>query len=638
MDKRGQITRRTLVGLGVVTALSLPLLPRFAWGGVGGGSWGSSGATAEPGSHFGYDAGWSYSFNGCVWLSASCNCTVGRMTELFLTIRVDAYVACGGIWHPTWSPDMPDTPTYAYVRDDSGTWLTAAYWNIDTTYDHDYYVYMTGASLRIPRRLEDWYCWCGADIKGLGGSAPGTHSIAEASQRIPHHVLVDDVWWKGKVVTIRPRAAEHLYVDSMGGATVEGTNIAGWSITHTTNQNWLVLASTQGHTCLVPVHTGTRPLFMDVKDAVWDDCANVQLWTGNGSSAQSLYLHNLGNGYHLLVFECSGCALDLEAGGQSDGTNLIQYNCYGAWGNVNQHMKFDEPVFRERTAGAMALLGKPEVGNVLRPTDPDVTCVPYNYPATSGLQHRYAWYRGFKSGMCTDLVQAAHETPGYTVTEADEGSYLTCVITAHTRYADVKYQGEVVTPSVRILPTKAMVRFFVDGEVDACYEDRPRRGMPYTVPDEAWQAAEKSDCSGVDGWYRDTTYVLAYENGMTVEEDFDLFAYNRVELAYAMTDRSFLNTAGRRFFLDKALTDPLPDREAALPKGVTVPHGERVTFARGVNVWFADKGRVREVACSPGAYADAQATGSSLRMARITRNTLVYLDWRTIAYDGIALS
>ncbi len=49
------IARRTFLGLGGAAALSLLLAPRLAWGGVGGGSWGSAGATAHPGSHFGYD-------------------------------------------------------------------------------------------------------------------------------------------------------------------------------------------------------------------------------------------------------------------------------------------------------------------------------------------------------------------------------------------------------------------------------------------------------------------------------------------------------------------------------------------------------------------------------------------------------
>ena len=110
------IARRRFLGLGGAAALSLLLAPRLAWGGVGGGSWGSAGATAHPGSHFGYDGGWGYSSNGKVWLAVSCNATVGRMTELFLEVSVTSYYANGGVWSPTWFTDYPDTHVDSFVR------------------------------------------------------------------------------------------------------------------------------------------------------------------------------------------------------------------------------------------------------------------------------------------------------------------------------------------------------------------------------------------------------------------------------------------------------------------------------------------------------------------------------------------
>lgn len=636
--KRGLLTRRALIGLGGAVALVAALGSRVAWGGVGSGPWGAYGATAYPGSRFGYDAGWSYSHNGLVWLSASCNCVIGRMTELFMEVGVDAYVACGGVWNPTWSPDMPDTPTYAYIRDDAGSWLTSAYWIIDTTYDHDYYVRMTGAALRVARQADDWRCWCGADIRGLGGSAPGTHSVAEAPQQVPHHVLVHDHAWQGKIVAMQPQAAEHLFMGVAGPEAGQGTEVAAWSVSHLTDQHWLALRSAQGHTRFVSVRTGLSALALDVRGGVWDDGAAMQLWPGNDSLAQSYWLHDRGNGRHLIVPECSGCAIDLSAGGQSEGTAIVQWNCYGMWNNPNQQWSLSEPLFHERSSGSMTVSGQPEPGGALMPADPSVACLPRNYPGTTGMYYRYAWFRGAEEGMRSEVAQAESEQPAYAVTEGDEGAYLTCVVKAYTRFGDVPYKGEVATPSVRVRSPKATVSFYVDSEGTPCLQVRVKRDEPFAVPLQAAEAARKPGCDGVDGWYRDREGAEAFKDGEVVTEDISLFARNRVALAYAMADDSCLMTSGRAFFLDEALTLPLLEALQMLPALEARFYGDRVAFARGKSAWYDDMGRTREAACAAGAYADAAASGPLMRTARLTCNTTAYLLWRTPAYDGIAVS
>lgn len=616
--------------------MSLFLGTRFAWGGVGGGAWGSYDRTARPGSHFGYDDGWSFSSNGKVWLSASCNCTVGRMTELYLEIGVDAYVACGGIWNPTWLRDMPDTPTYAYIRDDAGTWLVSRYWIIDTDYDHDWYAHMVGASLRVSRRESDWRCWCGADIRGLGGSAPGTHSIAEAPQWIPHHALVDDRSWQGRIVSLHPRAAEHLCASVVVDDAGSGANVVGGLERHTTNQNWLVLSSAQGRTCFVPVHTGSSPLFLDVDGAMWDDGANVQIWAGNGSLAQSYYLHDLGDGYHLIIPECSGCAVDLSEGGQEEGTNIVQWNCFGDWNKPNQNWRVDEVEFREVVPGSLGVEGEPRKGNTLIADHPGKLCVPYDCPGTSGMFYRYGWYRGSSPGSRSQIVREAEEDPSYTIGEADEACYLTCVITAYTRYCDVGYRGEVVLPSIYVQSSHTTVRYFIDGEATPCFEENVERDTLHVVPETVWKIAEKPLCAGVDGWYRDSAYTRHYEGGFNEQESVDLYAFNRVDLSYKPTDRSFSQTVEHRYYLDRGLTVPFIEDEA-LPPGTRHRFGERVVFARGKTVWFEDMGWVREMPCASGAFANAQGSGAIMRSGRLSRNTTVYLDWIIPSYDGIAL-
>lgn len=632
------MTRRTFIGLGGAAALIALFGWRSAWGGVGGGAWGEYGAEAYPGSHFGYDAGWSYSYDGCVWLSASCNCTVGRMTELFMEVSVDAYVACGGIWYPTWSPDMPDTPTYAYIRNEQGTWLASAYWIIDTTYDHDYYERMTGASLRVARQDTDWRCWCGADIRGLGGNAPGTHSVAEAPQLVPHHVLSDDRSWHGKIVTLQPRAAEHLFAGVPGAHVGGGSNVAAWSASQMTDQHWIVLESAQGRSRLVCVRTGLAPLVLDVSGGVWDDGTNLQLWIDNSSAAQSYWVHSLGEGYYLMVPECSGCGVDLYAGGQADGTNIVQWNCFNKWGNANQNWKLSEPLFRERDNETMAVSGNPELGGVLLPADPAEVCIPCNYPGTAGMYYRYTWYRGSEEGSFFQVAQAASEQANYAVTEADEGFFLTCVVKAYTRFGEVPYKGQVVVPSVFVPSSRVTVSFFVDDDIEPCLQVTERRGQPFNVPQQARNVAVKPDCAGVDGWYRDREGTVLFEEGSSLEEDLSLFARNWVTLEYSMAERSCLGASSRNFFLDEALTVPLSDASEVLPSSEIQFYGMRVSFSRGPSVWFEDMGRTREAFCAAGAYAESTASGPLLRAARLVRNTTVYLLWRIPAYDGIALS
>ena len=670
--RRRGISRRAFLGLGGTAALTLLLAPRLAWGGVGGGSWGNAGGTAYPGSHFGYDGGWGYSSNGKVWLAVSSNATIGRMTELFVEIAVTSYYANGGAWSPTWFTDYPDTHVDSFVRNEAGVWLSSTSGFYDTTYDSAWFQgpYATHR-LRVRREVWDWWSWAGVRAWcDSPDSANGINTTAEASQLIPHHSLVDDRSWQGKIVTLRPEAAPHLRLDASGGGTVNGTNMLAWSASDYTNQHWLVLTSAQGRTCLVPVHTGEAPLFADVSSNDWNDGDNVHLWSGTGGWNQSFWLHDLGTGYHMVVPECSGCALDLAGGGQGNGTNVAQWNCYGDWSNPNQHWALEEPLFRERDPGALVLsgidssgegegagetgkvegasetddagearkAGEAEPGAVLAPSDPDRACLPRNYPGTAGMFYRYAWYRGASPGERAETVREPSQEPVYEVAEGDEGAYLTCVVRAYARYGNVPYQGEVETASVHVRSRRVRVRFFADGDPEPCFVEEPDRGSAYVPPQAAWQAAEKPGCAGVDGWYRDASCTEAFVDGALVEGDLDLFARNRVELTYAQADRSCLLASPRAYFLDEACEHPLPNPSALLPSPASLHYGDRVSFARGASAWYEDMGRVREAPCAPGAYAAPDAADLPLRSARLTCNTTAYLLWRTPAYDGIALS
>lgn len=649
--RRTAITRRALLGAGAAAALAWLAGGRLAWGGVGGGGWGDIWDYAYPGNNFGYDSGWGYSSDGKVWLSVRCDASVGRMTELYLEVSVKSYYANGGVWSPTWSTDYPDTHVWTYIMDGmSGDRLSSKRGFYDTTYDSGSYhgPYVTDVH-RVERRSYDWTAyavvnaWCDSP-----DHANGIDIAAEAGQVVPAHVLVHDASWHGKIVTMRPRSAPHLYMDVCGGGVESGANVWGWELLNTTNQHWIALESGFGRARFVPVHIGDVYRQLDVKGGDWEDDATAQIYAGNDTKAQSFYLHDLGNGYHLVVPECSGCALDLNGGGPDNGTDISQWNCFEDWDNHNQHWLIEEPVFGTRDGGTLSLRASGPVapGSTVEVVeDPNDACFPYNYPGTDGMYYRYEFLRfaadpgsDFAAWTGGTVVQGASTSSSYRVAEADVGSFIACVVTAWTRWtAHVKYKGQAVAGALEVPLATVDVRFFADGEAEPCFETTTRRGDPFSVPPDAWEAAAKSECAGVEGWFVDAECTTWFSDGTAVPEPLDLHAYNRVELAYAQAESSCLLREGRSCFLDEGLAEPARE-EDILPPDRTLRFDERVVFERGAPAWFEERGRVRKASCEPGAYADASASGTAQRTARLTANTTAYLCWRIPAYDGIAIS
>ncbi len=435
---------------------------------------------------------------------------------------------------------------------------------------------------------------------------------------------------------MQPESARNLYLDASGGGRSNGTNICCWSQTDTTNQNWLVLSSAQGRTCFIPVHTGSSPLFADIASNDWGDGENLHLWSGTGGWNQSFWLHSLGTGYHMIVPECSGCAWDNVSGGTHNGNNVAQYNPYGNWNNANQHWMLKEVVFRARSNTVVSLTGKAEAGATLTCGNPAKSCLPYNYPGTSGMRYCYSWYRGTKKGACSVLLQKG-ESSKYRITNAEGNAYVTCVITAFARYRDVPYKGKVTASSIFVRGSWS-VSYYADGSSTPCFTEEAKHKAAYTASSQALKKAAKSSCSGFEGWYLDRACSIPYKNGTPLEKDLKLYGRNRIALTYAMAATSFVVVSQQAYFLDKECVAQVSSPDTLLPKPSTHYYGASVTFSRGPQVWYEDMGRMREATCAWGAYASADGTGELMRSARLTRNTTVYLMWRTSAYDGIALS
>ncbi|MFR1637817.1 MAG: hypothetical protein ACLSVD_00795 [Eggerthellaceae bacterium] len=107
-------------------------------------------------------------------------------------------------------------------------------------------------------------------------------------------------------------------------------------------------------------------------------------------------------------------------------------------------------------------------------------------------------------------------------------------------------------------------------------------------------------------------------------------------VSYALTDRTVALFADRELFADEARLEPLarieppPSRELFYGGSPFVRSGEqRVVPAARPHA----RGNVRG-----GAYPTAAGEGAPARSARITGNTVAYLQWSVPVCDGIALS
>lgn len=65
---------------------------------------------------------------------------------------------------------------------------------------------------------------------------------------------------------------------------------------------------------------------LDINGASKEDCANLQLWEKNGTSAQKFKISYNSEGWYTITSVCSGKNLDVESSGKSEGTNIQQYS------------------------------------------------------------------------------------------------------------------------------------------------------------------------------------------------------------------------------------------------------------------------------------------------------------------------
>ena len=189
--------------------------------------------------------------------------------------------------------------------------------------------------------------------------------------------------------------------------------------------------------------------------------------------------------------------------------------------------------------------------------------------------------------------------------------------------------------------TPGPVNYFRDGESTAIYTDTTTTSLTniYQINSAATEAATRSDCAGLDGWYLDPECTVKYDpavNGQKAGENgFNLYAKNKVELTYAPTTNSyFVLHPERTYYLDSGLTKQMTSYAQVLPVKETHYYGDTVTFAPGAAVYYNDLG-TRQIDPSKGAYRYADGSGNLLTSAKLTANATAYLLWGGSSYDGV---
>lgn len=184
----------------------------------------------------------------------------------------------------------------------------------------------------------------------------------------------------------------------------------------------------------------------------------------------------------------------------------------------------------------------------------------------------------------------------------------------------------------------ARAAYYADGASVPVFSESVQVGTLYQANAQAAAQATKVNCAGFDGWYLDAACTQPFVEGSIVpDEGFALYGRNRVTVSYALTDKTIALFAGRDLFADEAKLEPLVDG-IELPQPHELFYGDRLSFERGSAVWFEQHDRLREATCELGAYATPAGEGSPARSARITGNTVAYLQWVVPVYDGITLS
>lgn len=123
-------------------------------------------------------------------------------------------------------------------------------------------------------------------------------------------------------------ALNGMRIDVAGASAINGTNV--WVFTPNGSLAQDFRFDTRFSDGIYRIASSkNNDYVLDIAAGVRDDCANVQLYEWNRSSAQMMLIRYAGRGGYEIRPLCSGAAIDVAAAGTDNGTNVQQYTANG---------------------------------------------------------------------------------------------------------------------------------------------------------------------------------------------------------------------------------------------------------------------------------------------------------------------
>ncbi len=236
-----------------------------------------------------------------------------------------------------------------------------------------------------------------------------------------------------------------------------------------------------------------------------------------------------------------------------------------------------------------------------------------------------------------NVVASGDDMRSFTLDKSYDEKFVTCIVRARTRYADVPYRGYAATNTLAVGTPKAKISYYVDGSTTPCFEDKAPKGDPYHVAEQAGEAARNSACSSFRGWYTDSACTRPFTSGTVVGEDISLYGRNVATVRFAYTAPTIELFADRQRFLDEGLNARATDEDLLGPNQ-TIDYGKRLNIGARPSMWYEDFGAARKAENVHGAFASADEDGSAVASVTITGDATLYLAWRAPEFDGIEVS
>ena len=135
-------------------------------------------------------------------------------------------------------------------------------------------------------------------------------------------------------------------LDVSSGSRADGANIQVWTANGTGAQTWSIRHASNGWYVVENARSGKA---LDVKDFGTVSGTNVQQWQSSSNDAQKWRVEYVGNGGYRFISACGGLCLDVAGGGGYDGCNVQVYTDNGT--NAQSFRLVPTTYIKEKTLG-----------------------------------------------------------------------------------------------------------------------------------------------------------------------------------------------------------------------------------------------------------------------------------------------